>query len=230
MTTVVAHRTCPLDARENSLRGIEIAARLGADIVEVDVRRNRDGSLVLLHDPWLGRVQHLPWLVRWSGDRMLRRLHVPTLADALAVARDAGIHVAIDAKDAGAGAAIVDVVVEQHATERVLLWSQHLATAREFAAALPDVEVAVFRDTFDAAASARLVADALAISARAVSVHQDVATAAFIGFARDRGIGVYCGYRPLALLERRLPDAAAAGLRGVVTDWPAQACELLGRR
>jgi glycerophosphoryl diester phosphodiesterase len=230
MTTVVAHRTCPLDARENSLEGIETAARLGADIVEVDVRRNRDGSPVLLHDPWLGRVQHVPWLVRRSGDRLLQRLHVPTLADALAVARDAGILVAIDAKDAGAGAAIVDAVVDAHATERVLLWSQHLETAREFAAALPYVEVAVFRDTFDESASARLVADAFAIGARAVSVHQDVATKAFIGSARDRGIGVYCGYRPLEILERRLPAAAAAGLRGVVTDWPAQARELLGRR
>jgi glycerophosphoryl diester phosphodiesterase len=230
MTTVVAHRTCPLDARENSLEGIETAARLGADIVEVDVRRNRDRTAVLLHDPWLGRVQHVPWPVRWSGDRLLRRLHVPSLTEALAVADAAGITVAIDAKDAGAAAAIVDVVLDAHATDRVLLWSQHLSTAREFAAALPDVEVAVFRDTFDDAASERLVADAIAIGARAVSVHQDVATAAFIGAARDRGIGVYCGYRPLELLERRLPEAAAAGLRGVVTDWPAQARALLAPR
>ncbi len=112
---------------------------------------------------------------------------------------------------------------------RVLLWSQHLATARELAAALPEVEVAVFRDTFDDDASERLVTDAIAISARAVSVHQDVATPAFIGSAGDRGVGVYCGYRPLELLERRLPEAAAAGLRGVVTDWPAQARALLER-
>ena len=34
-TLVVAHRTCPRDARENSLDGIAAAARFGADVVEV---------------------------------------------------------------------------------------------------------------------------------------------------------------------------------------------------
>jgi glycerophosphoryl diester phosphodiesterase len=227
MTTVVAHRTCPLDARENSLEGIAAAARLGAEFVEVDARRSRDGTVVLLHDPWLGRVQHVPWPLRWSGDHLLRRLRVPTLAEALAVAGEVSLGVAIDAKDAGAASAVVDVVLGAGPTTRVLLWSEHLSTARAFAAALPDVEVAVFRDTFDGAASERLVTDAIAVGARAVSVHQDVATPAFITAARERGVGVYCGYRPLELLRRRLPEASAAGLRGVVTDWPAPARALL---
>lgn len=47
---VIAHRTCPRDAPENSLEGIARATELGADVVEVDVRRTADGVPVLVHD------------------------------------------------------------------------------------------------------------------------------------------------------------------------------------
>jgi glycerophosphoryl diester phosphodiesterase len=230
MTLVVAHRTCPRDARENSLDGIAIAARLGADVVEVDARCSRDGTVVLLHDPWLGRVQHRPWLLRWSSDPLLMRLGVPTLATALDVARKLGLRVAIDTKDAAAAEAVLDVVREADVTEQVLLWSQHPQAVRAFAQALPTVEAGLFRDTYDAAASERLLREALAIGARAVSVHQDVATAAFIANARSRGLGVYCGYQHPDVQAVRLAEAASAGLAGVVTDWPAQARALLMHR
>ena len=116
MTLVVAHRTCARDVRENSLDGIALAARLGADVVEVDARRSGDGTPVLLHDPWLGRVQHVPLPVRWASPSLLARLRVPTLIAALEAARTAGIRVAIDTKDAGAADAVVEelqVVVGQ---------------------------------------------------------------------------------------------------------------------
>jgi glycerophosphoryl diester phosphodiesterase len=223
MTMVIAHRTCARDERENSLEGIRLAARLGADAVEIDARRSRDGTVVLIHDPWLGRVQHVPWPLRWAGDGLLARLGVATLAAALETARLGGLHIAIDAKDAGAAPAIVAVVEEAGAADRVLLWSQHMSTARTFAAALPQVEVGLFRDTYDDEASDRLLADALDIGARSVSVHQDVATPTFIASARDQGLAVYCGYQSVAVQTERLPEAAAAGLAGVVTDWPRQA-------
>jgi glycerophosphoryl diester phosphodiesterase len=228
-TLVVAHRTCPRDARENSLDGISTAARLGADVVEVDARRSRNGTVVLLHDPWLGRIQHVPWPLRWTGARLLRRVGIPTLAAALDVARAVGVHLAIDTKDAGAAQAVVDVVRTASAQPRVLLWSHDMPAVRLFAAALPDVEAGLFRNTFDDEASEQLVRDAIAIGARAVSVHQDVATASFIASARERGVGVYCGYEDLRMQTSRLPEAVSAGLRGVVTDWPAEARDLLAR-
>ena len=47
---IIAHRTSPRDAPENSLEGIRRSAELGADYVEVDVRLTRDGVPVMLHD------------------------------------------------------------------------------------------------------------------------------------------------------------------------------------
>lgn len=56
---VAAHRGAWKCAPENSLAAIEVAAELGADIVECDVRATRDGVLVLLHDATLDRMTDL---------------------------------------------------------------------------------------------------------------------------------------------------------------------------
>jgi glycerophosphoryl diester phosphodiesterase len=229
-TSVIAHRTCPLDARENSLDGIAAGARLGADVVEVDARRSRAGTPVLLHDPLLLRVQHRPLPVKWASDSYLARLGVPTLGDALEVAGEVGVRLAIDTKDAGAGTAVLDAVRAAGATEQTLLWSQHMPTVRTYVRALPDAEVALLRDTFDPEGHDRLLADAAAIGARAVSAHQDAVTPAFIAAAAERGLVVYCWYQQLALQQSRLAEVAAAGLAGVVTNWPADARQRVGDR
>jgi glycerophosphoryl diester phosphodiesterase len=209
------------------LEGIVASARLGADVVELDARRSRDGTAVVIHDPWLGRLQHVPWPVRGASDSLLRRLRVPTLADALQTARSVGLRVAIDAKDPGVVGAVLEAVRRTGAQEHVLFWSQHLSAAHAFARAVPGAEVGLFRDTFDEAAHLRLLADAAAIGARAVSVHQDAAMVGFIAAARARGLDVYVGYQSLGVQSERLRVRADAGLTGVVTDWPAEARRLL---
>ena len=224
---VLAHRTCPRDARENSLAGIAAAAGRRADGVELDVRRSRDGTPVLLHDRWLARVQHVPARVDWLRDARLTRLQVPTLVDALDAVHAHGLQVAIDTKDPGAADAVVAALRETGTVERALLWSQHMPTVRSYVRALPEAEVALLRDTFDAAAHDRLLADAAAIGARAVSAHQDVVTPEYIAAARERGLLVYCWYQDLAVQQARLPGVAAAGLAGVVTDWPTEARDAL---
>jgi glycerophosphoryl diester phosphodiesterase len=52
----VAHRGASARAPENTLAAIREAAALGADVVEVDVQRTRDGALVLMHDATLART------------------------------------------------------------------------------------------------------------------------------------------------------------------------------
>jgi myo-inositol-1(or 4)-monophosphatase/deoxyribonuclease-2 len=227
MTVVVAHRTCPRDARENSLEGIEVAAKARADVVEVDARRSRNGTAVLLHDPWLGRVQKVPLLLKWANDTLLARLRVPTLRDALETARGLGIKVAVDTKDPGAAEAVLRAVDDVGAQQDVLFWSQHMPVVRAFVRALPEAEVALIRDSFTPEQHDRLLADAEAIGARAVSVHEDAGTPAFTDAAALRGLAVYRWYQPGEQRDRTLANDAATGLKGVVTDWPRAARRVL---
>jgi glycerophosphoryl diester phosphodiesterase len=97
-TAVFAHRGCTDGFVENTLEAFAEAKRLGADGVELDVRLTADGALAIHHDPLvegLGpvaelRVPQLP-------------VHVPLLADALAVCDGMVVNVEIknDPRDPG---------------------------------------------------------------------------------------------------------------------------------
>jgi glycerophosphoryl diester phosphodiesterase len=54
--TAIAHRGDPVAARENTLPAFAAAAAAGADWVELDLRRTRDGAVVVLHDQRLERL------------------------------------------------------------------------------------------------------------------------------------------------------------------------------
>lgn len=78
MTQVVAHRGASKRSRENTIEAFALAAALGADAVELDVRRTADGALVVHHNPQLddGRVIATLAVAELPN-------HVPTLSAAL---------------------------------------------------------------------------------------------------------------------------------------------------
>lgn len=58
---VAAHRAGGMQAGktlypENSIAAVEASIAMGAEIVEVDIRRSKDGQLVVMHDSWLDRT------------------------------------------------------------------------------------------------------------------------------------------------------------------------------
>jgi glycerophosphoryl diester phosphodiesterase len=53
---VIGHRGARRRAPENTMAAFELAMSEGADGVELDVRLNRDGDVVVIHDPTLTRV------------------------------------------------------------------------------------------------------------------------------------------------------------------------------
>ena len=56
---VVGHRGAKGECAENTLSCLEHAIKVGADIVEVDVRETKDGKLIILHDETFERVAGL---------------------------------------------------------------------------------------------------------------------------------------------------------------------------
>lgn len=227
---VIAHRTCPRHEAENSLAGIARAGTLGADAVEVDVRLTRDGVPVLVHDRTLLRIVGWPLPTRWlSFDRVrsLRRrdngLLIPTFEEALN-ALPTGVMMAVDTKDPKAAPAVTELVRRMGFEDRVLLWAQSMAAVRHFAEALPDVERALLRDTRGEAATRRFVDDAQRCGADAISVHWDRISPQFVAEAQGRGFKVYA----MAQNEESQASKLAAGLDGIVTNWPEEALAVRG--
>lgn len=112
---VVAHRGGGLQAGktrfpENSIAAVEDAIRIGAEMVELDIQKSRDGVYVVFHDSWLDRSSNCKGVL---AERTLDELKtcrlviegtgtvsgetVPTLAEMLSVTRDR-IFVNIDNK------------------------------------------------------------------------------------------------------------------------------------
>lgn len=220
---VVAHRTCPLQAADNSIEGIVLAAALGAPAVEVDVRVSRDGVPFLVHDRTLWRVARVPLPVELLGSARVRRLprlggaSIPTLAEALA-ALPPGVTLAIDIKRGPGGRATAREVARAGAQQRVWLWSKRGAALRACARALPDVERALLRDARTAWGVRRFLADATRLRVQGISAHWAAVTPPFAAAARSRGLRLFAMARRLEGQEAKLHL-----LDGLVTDWPAEA-------
>lgn len=222
---VIAHRTCPRYAPENSLEGILRAADLGADGVEIDVQRTLDGVPVLMHDKTLWRTAGLFFPARFLPFRLLRRLRlrgsdepVPTLAEALA-ALPPGLLIAIDLKHASAAPAALAEVRRSGLHDRALLWSMHPRAVRYTAREAPEIESALLRDVRLKFRLRRFLDDAVRYGARGVSAHWLAVSREFVDAAHDRGLKVYSMSRD----AESIPDKLALGLDGVVTDWPEEA-------
>jgi glycerophosphoryl diester phosphodiesterase len=73
---VVAHRGASHLAPENTLASVELAWRLGADAVEVDVHLTQDRRIVAIHDPTTDRTAGIRFEVAATHSSRLRRLDV----------------------------------------------------------------------------------------------------------------------------------------------------------
>ncbi len=220
---VIAHRTCPRNAPENSLAGIVQARQLGADAVEMDVRRTADGEPLLLHDRWLLRTTGCPMRLNALDSRRARRIAligggtVPTLAEGLA-ALGPTMMAALDVKDAGAGAAVISEVRNQGLEGRVLFWSKYESAIRVAAATAPELEIALLRDTQGPAELRELLTDVEGFGARAISAHWSQVTVELAETCNRTGIRLY------SWCKRRTIDSSKLVLiDGLVTDWPAEA-------
>jgi glycerophosphoryl diester phosphodiesterase len=148
MSAVIAHRGASRALRENTVAAFVRAVEMGADGIELDVRRTRDDVLIVHHDPWFRSP---------SGDEIQIRSvaasglpgHIPTLSEALAAATGAFVNVEIKNSpgeaDFDAERAVVALVVEELAKwdtagwvissfdretiDRVLALAPHLVTA-----------------------------------------------------------------------------------------------------
>ncbi len=145
MTLVMAHRGASKAEPENTLAAFRAAGRLGADLVELDVRLTADGALAVVHDPLLadGRPVHA-----------VRARDLPAGVALLDAALDAcaGMGVNVELKNAPkepgfdpdnqVADALVGIVRERGDEHRVIVSSFHLPAIDRVHHLAPHVETA----------------------------------------------------------------------------------------
>jgi glycerophosphoryl diester phosphodiesterase len=130
---LLCHRTANRDLPENTLESLALAAHMGCDIVEIDIRRTLDGQLVLNHDGLLDRYTNTTGDVEttdlrelermdfgaWMGERF-SGMQIPYFADALRLARELKIGLYLDIKDKGLGPQVLAAVKDEGMTNHVM--------------------------------------------------------------------------------------------------------------
>ena len=112
-TYVWAHRGASGHAPENTLEAFELAAKMGADGVELDVHFTKDGEIVVCHDEKIDRVSNgqgsiptytyaellnLDFGYKFYGE--VRGIKIPTLAQVYELLKDTDLAINIEIKSA----------------------------------------------------------------------------------------------------------------------------------
>jgi glycerophosphoryl diester phosphodiesterase len=226
---VIAHRTCPPLAPENSITGLRIAVEQGAHAVEIDLRVSLDLHPFLMHDNsmhrttgWLLPIELTPaFLVR------RRRLEgtdevIPDL-DAAYNALPGDRLMAVDVKTPWAVVQIVRYVKRHRLEQRTLAWCSSARAAGYILHNAPGVEVAHYKDYEDVESNRGFIEGAAALGVQAVSLDWRAIDAALVAYAHERGLKVYSWHKEYELSR----DKLSAGLDGLITDYPARALAAL---
>lgn len=230
---VIAHRGASEDAPENTLPAFERAVADGCEALETDVRRTRDGQLVLMHDAQVDRTTNgsglladLTWpelrsfdAGAWKHPRFAGT-PVPLLAELFS--RFAGrVHIELELKAADAVAGVAEQVRDDEvALDGITFTSFELGHLERLKESLPDASAGYLVREWPLPLSSEL---------------------------RDRGIQQICP--PAHELSREQVDAwraegfsirawrvrsddlvlrcLEAGVDGFTVDFPARAAELI---
>ncbi|MDO8186543.1 glycerophosphodiester phosphodiesterase [Conexibacter sp. JD483] len=136
-TLTIAHRGGLSAAPENSLEAFEHAIAIGAEMIELDVRRSADGVLIVHHDP---HVAGIPTASLCAADIALRLgRRPPTLAEALDLARGR-IAVDVELKEDGCSEqALAQIRDRRLGPEEVVLTSFRDAVVRDCRQLAPEL-------------------------------------------------------------------------------------------
>ncbi len=126
----IGHRGAAGHVPENTLLSIQKAIEIGVDIVEVDVRRTRDGELVLLHDQRVNRTTNGRGHIGDLSFEEARRLDaglgqaIPSLREALELVRGS-VQLMIELKEPGIVPEVMNLIDDCNSNHEVILASFH---------------------------------------------------------------------------------------------------------
>ena len=125
----IAHRGASAHAPENTLAAFREAARLDADMVELDVQMSADKVPVILHDATVDRFEGQAGEVRRKSLAELKRIdagqgqRIPTLEEAIRACRELLLGMYIELKTGDAVEAVARAIREHDLYEWVLVGS-----------------------------------------------------------------------------------------------------------
>lgn len=213
----VGHRGAKAYEPENTLRSFMKALELGVNAIEFDVRRTRDGELVVIHDAEVDRTTDGKGLVSELTLREIKALstekgeRIPTLEEALDFL-DRKVKILIELKEVGIEEKVLEAVKRRGLEDNVIIISFHKEALRKVRELNDKVETGLIyvkhRDPIGAALS--LKAQYL------LPLYRFVHTA-FVKRAHEKGLKIIAW--TINTLEEA-QECARKGVDGIASDKP----------
>ena len=215
----IAHRGASGEglAPENTLAAFRLALGHGADVVELDVHRTKDGQVVVMHDATLDRTTNLTGAVR---DLNLRDLieadagkgeRVPTLAEALELIRGKAV-VLIEIKPDDITEKVMEIIMETEATDFIVVQSFHPQVVADAGRLLPQVPRGLLIGR-----EGDMIRQAESVGAGIVVPSYTLVTETLIQGIRAQGLDLYTYTVDAEADMHRMIDL---GVDGIITNYP----------
>ncbi|MGD2040107.1 MAG: glycerophosphodiester phosphodiesterase [Anaerolineae bacterium] len=239
---------------DNTLYAFERAAALGVDVLEMDIHSTADGVLVVMHDSTVDRTtdghgaiqdmtlaefQALDAAYHWTADEGQsypyrgQGIAAPALAEVFAAYPEMAMNIEIKQAEPSIAAPLCQLIRDYGLENQVLIASFHQKAIEEFRQACPEVATAAGQNEVIAlfALSKVFVESAYSPAAQALQVPEyrsglHVITPRFVEAAHRRKLQVHAWtINEVGDMQRMLD----LGVDGIITDYPDQLLELLGR-
>jgi glycerophosphoryl diester phosphodiesterase len=232
-TLVFGHRGASAYAPMNTIPAYELAAEQGADGIELDVHRSKDGYAVIVHDFTVdhttdgsGRVDSMTLAElkaldagSWFGESF-KNTRIPTLDEVFeAVGRRLFVNVEIKSESLttdGVEQVVADVIARHHMQQRVILSSFNPLTLQRFRAIMPDVPIG-FLYAPDVPADIQGLMRQIGLPHEARHPYHAMIDSAYMAWAKSEGyrVNTWTVNDPARAVELR-----NLGVDGIITDKP----------
>lgn len=249
---VIAHRGGAGLAPENTLNAFENSARLGVDVLELDVHASSDGALVVIHDRTVDRttdgtgrvnalslaeIKRLDAGFRFSPDGGQsfplrgRGVRVPTLEEVFAAFPEAKFNIEPKQHEPSLVAPLCEMITARKMTEKVVVASFNQTLMDEFRRACPKVatgagpsEVTKFLTLYKTGLTESFSPSMQALQIPENAGWLNVVNPDFIKAAHERNLKVHVWTINNTDDMKRLIEM---GVDGIMTDYPDRLLGLL---
>jgi glycerophosphoryl diester phosphodiesterase len=255
---VIAHQGGDGLRPSNTMSAFENAVALGVDVLEMDIHSTQDGILVTIHDATIDRTTngsgrvldytfealqqfdagyHFPTLAEEAhrSDKPYRGqgITIPALTEIFEAFPEMPMVIEIKQKTPSIVTPFCELLRQYQMTDQVVVATFHEDTVREFRQVCPEVptaavesEVRLFFVLNSIGLTPGFQPEAYAFQVPEYSGDLQVVTRSFVENAQQHNIDVH----PWTINdEAGMRRLIAAGVQGIITDYPDKLLQILGR-
>ncbi|MGC8652343.1 MAG: glycerophosphodiester phosphodiesterase [Candidatus Micrarchaeia archaeon] len=213
----IGHRGAGGDVPENTLKSFAEAIKEGASAIELDVRRTKDGKLVVFHNEKVDKLANAKGYVSDFTLSEIKKLdikgeHVPTLEEALDFIDSKVEKILVEIKEPGTEKAIMEQISKRKLEERVIVISFHEESLRAVRSISPSVETGfIYASYKDPIATARAASANYLLPLYRFTHSKDIER------AHDNGFKVIVW---TVNTKEEMEEFKRKGVDGIATDYP----------